>query len=217
MNPELFGWQHFTYLSVCIILMVLGICSVKKYVKSDKTLVLIIKLVALALLISILINRYVQVQSYDNWLYMLPNTYCGLSSTVLALSVLLTKRDSVFLHFIVYLGFIGGVLTLIYPDFIGQANSLFYMPTFSGLLHHTIMTFLILLMAITGYFKPSIKKWYCVPLGLTCFMTWGLFLYDIVGIGAMQIGNSKFEGISGLNWFNVGIIFLAAYFVFIIS
>lgn len=218
MAPELYGIEHILYLIISFVIMAISIILTKKFVKNDKVLTIIIKSIAGVLLLTVILNRLfiVFVQETPNWLDFIPNTYCGLSSYVLALSVLLTKRNSSILHFVVYIAFVGGLATMFYPDFIGQANSIFYSKTITGLLHHTLQVFLILMMMINGYFKTDIKKWYCVPLGLACYMTWGLFLNDIIGISAMQIGRD-FEGISGLTWFSVGMIFFFAYAVYVIS
>ena len=190
MPLKLYGWQHITYLLVTTLIFVTIIVLTKIYAKDKKTLTIVIKSMAALLLVAIIANRLSIVYKNDTpyYLGLLPSSFCGVSSLVLSLSVLFTKRDSAFLHFVVYIGFVGGFITLVYPDFIPQANSLFYFPTISGLFHHTVMVFLVLLMSVTGYFTPSIKKWYAVILGLTCYMTWGLFLTDILKVGAMTIG-----------------------------
>ena len=214
MYPEVYGWQHITYMLISICLMILGIWATKKFTKKDSSLVLNIKITAGVLLFMIIANRVSISIKEDNWLYLLPNTYCGVSSFVLALCVLFTKRDSAPMHFIFYMGFVGTILTFFYPDFIGQAETLFFIPTLTGLLHHTIGLYLILLMFATGYFKPSVKKWYAIPLGLCCYMSWGLFLYDIIGLPAFEI-NEDFEGIAGMTWLYAGLIFVALYTLFI--
>lgn len=209
MEIELYGWQHFTYLAVVIILMAVALIAVKRFAKTEKSQIIIVKIVAAVLLMAVVANRLslVYKNGDPNWYSMIPNTFCGTSSFVLSLSVLLGKKNAGILHFIAYLALAGGVATLIYPDFIGQNASLFYLPTITGLLHHTFMIFLVLLMSMTGYFVPDIKKWYYIPLGLSVYMTYGIFLVDIVGIHAMTIGDS-FEGLEGLTWFTVGLLFM---------
>ena len=140
---------------------------------------------------------------------MIPNSFCGLSSLLLSISVLVGKKDNWFFHFICYLGFIGGLITLIYPDFLGQNQSFLYPATISGLLHHTIMFYLVLIMIITKYFVPTLKKWYYLPLGLACVMTYGLFLLDAVGhTTAMNITTPLLEG-TILTWWFTGIMVVA--------
>lgn len=218
MKLEIFGWQHIIYLLITLGLTGIGIWATKKYVKNEKTLTIIVKSLAAILFVAICLNRFSQVRSngYTDWLTFIPSTFCGVSSFLLSLSILFTNKDSAFLHFIIYLAFLGGMLTIFYPTFITSQTTLFVLTTFTGLLHHSLMVALVLLTIITGYFVPNIKRWYALPLGLCAVMTYGLFMYDILGrAGAMTI-NRDFEGIKGLTWFNVGLMFLFVYAIFII-
>lgn len=214
---SIFGWEHLTYLTVIFTLMIVALILIKKFVKNEKTLTILIKSVAGLLLLSVILNRTFIVFKYStpDFIAFLPNTFCGLSSFVFSISVLLTKKNANVLHFVYYIAFVGGAITLIYPDFIQNYPSLFSPIPFTGLLHHTVMLFLCLLLITTHYFTPSLKKWFYIPLGLCCYMTWGLFLYDIVGISAMNIHKS-FEGIAGLTWFNVGLSFIAGCVLYLV-
>lgn len=168
-------------------------------------------------MLAISVNRCAIANNNIDLLLLMPGTFCGITSLVFALTVLFTKKDSAFMHFVVYIAFAGAFVMLIYPNFIIGANTIFYpLSSFSGLIHHSIMLLLVLLVFTTGYFKPNIKRWYAVPLGLTCYMTYGLFLYDILDKRALSIGEA-FEGINGLTWFNVGLIFLSVYAIFLIA
>ena len=209
MYPKVFGWQHLTYLAIFLVLAVVGTYCILKFVKNEKTLTIVIKSIAGALLLAILWNRICITINNGNWIYMIPNSFCGLSSLLLSISVLVGKKDNWFFHFICYLGFIGGLITLIYPDFLGQNQSFLYPATISGLLHHTIMFYLVLIMVITKYFVPTLKKWYYLPLGLACVMTYGLFLLDAVGhTSAMNITTPLLEG-TILTWWFTGIMVVA--------
>ena len=121
------------------------------------------------------------------------------------------KKDNFVYHSIGYLGLLGGAITLLYPDFIGQSTSVFYLPTISGLIHHTVMLFLVILLFVTKQFNPTIKKYHYLPLGLCVVMTFGLAIYELCyekyGLGAMEIGSEFIEG-TGLTWIVVGLIFI---------
>ncbi|HEY8365038.1 MAG TPA: hypothetical protein VIK84_05645 [Haloplasmataceae bacterium] len=215
--PTVFGTEHIIYLAIVIALMVLAIVLVKRFVKTDKQLVIIIKSIAFLLLLAIIWNRISIAIGRDNYDSLWPSSFCGTSSLVLALGTLLFKKDNPILHCVVYIGFLGGVLTLVYPDFIGQANSIFYPMTISGLLHHTLMVFLIILMFITGYFRPSLKKWKYLPIGLALYMVYGLFLITVVGLSdAMYIYSTILDEVK-LNWFYLGLIFIPTHFLFLCS
>lgn len=206
MYPKIFGWQHLTYLAIFIVLAVVGTYYILKFVKNEKTLTIVIKSIALALLLAVIWNRISICIDKNNWIQLIPNTFCGLSSFLLSISVLVGKKDCGFFHFICYLGFVGGLVTLIYPDFIGQDQSFLYPATISGLLHHTIMFYLITLMFITHYFVPTLKKWYYLPLGLCCVMTYGLFLLSATShTSAMNITSPLLEG-TILTWWFTGLL-----------
>lgn len=181
MNPELFGWQHFTYLAIFIALSVAGIICAKKFAKSEKSQTIIIKSLALALLISVVTNRISIVFKGDttNWLALIPDTFCGMSSFVLSLAVLIGKKDNPVLHFVWFLALIGGTITMVYPDFIGQDKSMFYLPTISGLLHHSLAIVVVIFLLVFKHIKITYKKWYCTLFGFTCYLTLGAFLISV--------------------------------------
>lgn len=208
--PKVFGWEHIVYLVIVLSLMVAGTFFIKKYVKTEKTLDLIIKILAGFLLAFILFNR-ISIAAYaNNWLQLIPDSFCGMSSLVYAICLLVLKKESIVFHFITYLAFLGGLLTIVYPDFIGQAASIFFPKTISGLLHHTVLLYLSVLTVVTGRFKPELKKIYALPLGLCTFLTFGMFLISALKYGnAMYINKPLIPG-TILTWWFVGIVFVAA-------
>ncbi|MGN0961105.1 MAG: hypothetical protein ACI4PF_02760 [Christensenellales bacterium] len=179
--PKVFGKEHIIYFVISVILIIVGLICAKKFAKSEKSQKIILKSVALALLIAIITNRLSIVFKNDthNWLHLIPDSFCGMSSLVLSLSVLLGKKDNSVLHFVWFVALIGGVITMFYPDFIGQNASVFYLPTISGLLHHTIAVALVLLVLILNYIHITYKKWYCTIFGFTCYLTLGAFLISV--------------------------------------
>lgn len=213
MGVKLYSFPHILYLLITLIVIAVAVILVKKYVKNQKTLNIVIKILAAVLLVSVIINRLTLAIMFDNWKLFIPGSFCGVTSFALSIAVLTTKKNSIFLHCLAYVGFVGGIITLVYPDFIAQDASIFYMPTITGLIHHSLITLLVTVMSVTGYFVPTIKKWYALVLGLCCYMTYGLFLVDIAGIQALSIGQD-FEGIKGLTWFNVGLIFIAGCLIY---
>lgn len=184
MTPEVFGWQHILILCISIALMITGIILIHKFVKTEKTQNLIVKIIAGILLITVIINRISVCLKYNpaEWELLIPNTFCGMSSFVLSIAVLCGKKDNNVLHFVWFMALFGGVLTMFYPDFIGQSNSVFYIPTFSGILHHAIAVFLIILLLIFKYIVPTYKKWYCTVFGFTCYITLGAFQLSVFNL-----------------------------------
>ena len=131
--PKVFGWQHLTYLAVFIVIAIILTFFILKYAKAEKMLALIMKIIGGLLFICIVWNRTTLVMKYNGAWFLIPDTFCGISSLILSLALLIGKRNNFVFHFICYLGFIGGLIVLVYPDFIGQASSIFYPATISGL------------------------------------------------------------------------------------
>ena len=216
MNPEIFGWQHLTFLAVAIVLGVLSIVLIKIFCKSERALSIAIKVYSALLLVFILANRILIGVRDKSFVSFLPNTFCGIASLCFGICGLCAKKDSGILHWIVYCAFLGGLLTMIYPDFIGQDKSIFFPLTITGLMHHTLAFFLSMLMFITGYIKPTIKRWHWLPLGLSLMMTYGQLLISLFGVGdAMYINEPLISG-TIFSWYFTGLIFLALHLAFLL-
>ncbi len=215
--PQIFGLEHILYLVISLLLSFTSIFLVRKYgKKNEKVADIAIKVSGILLLVAVTWNRLACNEYSLNIFKLLPTSFCGTSSTVFAFTLIFAKKDAKIFNFIVYCAFLGGTLTLIYPDFIGQDASFFYDRTISGLLHHSLMFHGVWLVALTGYFKPDLKKWYYLPLGLCIYITYGLFSIKIIGNSdAMQINHPLLPD-SIFNWFYTGLIFLALYAAFLL-
>ncbi|MBN2503830.1 MAG: YwaF family protein [Bacilli bacterium] len=214
--PQVFGPEHIIYLLISIALMIGATYWIRRNVHTEKGMINTIKIIGLMLLVAILWNRTSIALLRDGFRSFLPGTFCGASSLALALSVLVAKKNSPIFHSVAYTGLLGSILTLVYPDFIGQDQSFFYPMTISGLVHHTVMFYLIIVMLMTGYLKPELKKWHLLPLGLSIYMVYGLFLITVVGYGdAMYIFHPILEG-TILDWDVMGVLFLALHAIFLI-
>ncbi len=220
-----YGVGHIIYLIISILLMVLGITIITKLVKKENTYTRIIKISGIILLILILINR-ISVTYYDvviskregySWLNLIPNTFCGLSSLILSLAIIFGKKDNVFLHFISYLGVIGGVITMFYPDFL-ESQTFFDLRSLSGLLHHTVMVWIVIICMLTKYIVPTMKKWAIFPISLSMIMTFGLFEKDCLKFSkAMQIGEPLLKSAPIFtSWYVIGILVLTLHFLYLL-
>ncbi len=178
MNPQLFGLEHISYIVVSTILGCAYLLIAKKYAKTEKAQVCALKILAAALFVSIMTNRLSQVFRYDEvrWYLIIPDSFCGMTSLVLSLAVLFGKRDNNVLHFVWLLGLFGGVSTVIYATFVGQGPTIFYLPTISGLVHHSLSAMLVVALFMFKQMDVTYKKWYCTFFGFTAYMTVGAFL-----------------------------------------
>ena len=178
MVPQLFGIEHILYILISTTITVVSLILAKKYAKSEKSQTIFLKAIAVCLFISILTNRLSQVFRYDDvrWYLIIPDSFCGMTSLVLSLAVLFGKRNNDVLHFVWLLGLFGGISTTIYASYIGQSDSVFYLPTISGLLHHSFSTFMVIALLMFNQIEITYKKWYCTLFGFTSYLTIGAFL-----------------------------------------
>lgn len=206
--PEVYGIEHFLYLLVSVSLCYLIYRILIKRIHDDKQKIRVIRILGLALFLAIMWNRLSISVTKGSFSGFLPGTFCGASSLFLSLGAMTLRKNSPFFHSVAYLGFYGGLTTLIYPDFIGQSDSIFYPMTISGLVHHTVMVFLVFMMIRLGFLKPKMKKWHLFPIGLSFFMIYGLFLISELGYGDAMLINEPILSGTPLNWFVLGIIIL---------
>ncbi|HAX03170.1 MAG: hypothetical protein A2Y45_07035 [Tenericutes bacterium GWC2_34_14] len=213
--PTIYGVEHVTYLIIVISLMILTTWFIKRHIKTEKQLRLIIRVIGILLLIAITWNRISVSMLRSGFDEILPGTFCGTSSLFLAISAITLKKNHVVFHTLIYVGLLGGLLTLFYPEFIGQGATFFYPMTISAMIHHTLMVYLALLMLFTGYVKPALKHWIILPIGLSFYMIYGLFLITELNYNdAMYIYHPILEG-TPLNWFVLGMLFLIVHVIFL--
>ena len=207
-TPHVFGWEHLIYLFLFFAVSGGTLTAVKLKVKKEKTLDIIIKCLGGFLLALIIWNRIsIAIHKNSAW-FLIPDSFCGLSSLCLAVCALACKRDALPFHCLCYISFWGGAIVTFYPDFLGQASSFMYHATISGMLHHGIALYISVLMGITGYVKPSLKKFYAFPVGLCFFMCFGIFLIDALGFEtAMFIGKPLIPN-TYLTWYVMSVLLI---------
>ena len=178
MGPQLFGTEHILYIIITAVLAGTGLLCAGKYAKTHRSQTVILKSLAFCLLVAIMANRLSQVFRYDTvrWYCIIPDSFCGMTSLVLALAVLFGKKNNNVLHFVWLLGLFGGISTVIYATFLDQDISFFYLPTISGLLHHSFSAILVIALLMFRQIDITYKKWYCTFFGFTSYLTVGAFL-----------------------------------------
>ncbi len=212
-----YGIGHIVYLAIALILYAVGLIFLCKHKNDEKVKFVTVKISAAVLLICIIASRFsVAIKKENDLKYLLPNTFCGLSSLVLSIAVLFGKRDNCVLHCIAYLGMLGGTITIFYPDFLIE-QSFFDILSITGLLHHAVMVWLVMAIIKTGYLKPSIKKWFYYPLGLCVIMTLGIFESDCLKFtNSMQINNPLLSSAPIFtSWYVVGTISILLLIIFL--
>lgn len=184
MNLNLYGSVHIIYLVITLSLSAVGLFFAKKYAKTERSQKIILKSIAAMLFIWILINRLSQVYRYEDvrWELIIPDSFCGMTSLVLSLAVLFGKKDNPVYHFVWTLGIVGPLITIFYPTFLDQGPSVFYLPTISGLLHHSIALTLVIALFLFDQIHVTYKKWYCTLFGFTAYLTVGAFQMAVFGL-----------------------------------
>lgn len=217
MNPQIFGYEHLTFLAIFIVISVVTLILIKKYAKSTKAQDIIARCVGVLLFACILWNRISIAINNGDALGLIPNTFCGMSSLVLSLTVIFGKRNNEVLHFVVYVAFVGDLLTLCYPDFIEQNISFFYGATISGLLHHSVGLYLCILLELILWFVPTYKKWKNLVIGFMAYITFGAFLINILGFGgAFYINDPILDGTPLTVWV-IAPVFAVGYAIYMIA
>ena len=142
-----------------------GLIFAKKYEKSEKAQFWVVKGVGIALLVAIVANRtsIVFKTPVPEYKWFWTDSFCGFSSLVLSLATVFGKKDNDILQFIWLVALAGGAITTFYPDILGQNPSFMYIPTITGLLHHSISALtvitLFLLQAWSSAYLHFIFHW----------------------------------------------------------
>ena len=184
MDLNVLGSVHWIYLGITLPLSAVGLYLAKRYAKTEKSQKIVLKTIAVMLLIWIVINRLSQVFRYSDvrWELIIPDSFCGMTSLILSLAVLFGKKNNAVYHFVWALGLVGDVITLVYPSFLDQGPTVFYLPTISGLLHHSIALVLIIALLLFEQIQITYKRWYCSLFGFTSYLTVGAFQMSVFGL-----------------------------------
>ena len=184
MRAQLFGIEHILYIIITSIILGGGLLLAYKKIKNEKTINIILKVLAICLFVSVLTNRVSQVFRYDTvrWYCIIPDSFCAMTSLVLSLAVLFGKKDNPVYHFVWLLGLFGGISTVVYATFLDQGPTFFYIPTITGMLHHSFCAALVVALLMFKQINITYKKWYCTIFGFTCYLTLGAFMMNTFNI-----------------------------------
>ena len=191
----------------------------RRLLKSERAQIYFLKSLAVALLIAIVTNRLSQVFRYDTvrWYCLIPDSICGMTSLVLSLGVLFGKKDNPVLHFAWLPGLFGGISTVIYATFVGQGASFFYLPTISGMLHHSLAAMVVVAIFLFKQLNVTYKKWYCSLFGFTSYLTVGAFLMHTFDMSdAFHIAEPLLSGTSLTVWV-MAPMYAAAYAIILLA
>lgn len=152
------GVEHIIYLIICAIILIPLAIFLKYKLKNEKQIEIMFNIIGLIGLIVIIMNRLSISIAHDNYFKLIPSSFCGMSSLLMAISLLFFKKDNNILHAIWLIGFLGMIITLAYPDFVEEGNSIFYLPTLTSFLHHTITLYALIFIFLFKYVNLRISK-----------------------------------------------------------
>lgn len=203
--PKIFGIEHIIYMLISFAITALIIILAKKKCKDEASQTKLIRIIGIIYFAIILINR-IFVFIYFGPAYgltdeptILPKSFCGIISFFFSISLIFCKKDSGILHFFAFVGLLAGLIPTIYCNYIGQGAkelyncpSIFFPPTITSMLHHSIMFMMSVMLFVLGWAKPDLKKWHYFPI-LWAFLT----LYGCIYNSIFNMKNS---------WgFNIGV------------
>jgi hypothetical protein len=140
-----------------------------------------------------------------------------MTSLALSLAVLFGKKDNVAYHFLWSISLVGTIITLVYPSFLDQSSSVFYLPTISGLLHHSLSLVMTVALLLFNQIHITYKKWYCTLFGFTAYLTVGAFQMSVFGLGdAFHIVEPMLDGTPLTAWV-VAPIYFGAYALILLA
>lgn len=188
------GIFHIVYFVISTVLLVVSLILIKKFVKNEKSKAILVKVFSAILLALIITNRIgnaiqrVNVEHLEGitWLYVFPETICGVCAFALSISLLFFKKDNGATNAVMYMAFAGGLASTFYPDFL-NLQGLWELGTMTSVICHTVMLFLVCLVIILGYVKPSTRKWYYQPIAYMLMICYGLFYLNTLMPGIKDV------------------------------
>ena len=91
------------------------------------------------------------------WLHVIPTTWCSLCGILYFVTVVFLKKKDKMLHFVGFLGLLGGLMCVLFPNFLSEIP-FFNVRSFPSLIYHALMVILTLFLIQVKVFKPTFKK-----------------------------------------------------------
>lgn len=182
------GIEHILYLLVCILILVPLAIVLKLKLKNDKQIEIMFKILGLIGLIAIICTRISLSIDENNFLYLIPDSFCGMTSFSASIALLFFKKNNNILHAVWLIGLAGMTSSIMYPDFLYHSNNIFNFSTITCLLHHTITLFNLIMVFVFKYLTLTYKKAWTQLVGGIIYIGLGFFLIFVCNIkGAYYI------------------------------
>ncbi len=176
------GIEHILYLIICAIILSITAIILKKKINNDKQIEIMFKILGFIGLVAIILTRISLSIDENNYFYLIPDSYCGITSFLTSISLLFFKKNNIILHAVWLIGLVGMSASLLYPNFLSKTPNIFYFSTITCLLHHTITLFNIIMVFIFKYLTLTYKKaWTQIVFG-SGYVLLAFFLIYVCGI-----------------------------------
>ena len=172
-NIKVFGLEHLSYVIISTIILVIVGIILKLKIKDEKSINIMFHIFGLIGFIVIIICRIATCFQHNNVLYMIPDSFCALASLITSIGLLFLKKDNILLHGTWLIVIAGGILATLMPDYLNDGPTIFYLPTFLTLIHHSLSLFFIIMAFIYKYIRLSIKKIWIQPVMISLCIALG--------------------------------------------
>lgn len=187
---KMYTLPHVIMMFIAILSLTLGIIFLKKKIKTEKQLDILLRILAgvtLAFLIASRISNtyhniadgteemfFGEVRKY-NWWMLIPHTYCSMAALILSIVVLSGKYKNNFIIDGLYSLVMLGMLTNIFrPDYI-NTDPFFELRTLGAIIYHVTMGYIIIALFLTNNLELKIKNIYRTVVMLSFVITFGVF------------------------------------------
>ena len=215
---EAFGTFHIIYLVVTKTLIIVGAILAAKYCKTQKSKQILLFTVAATLLTVFIWNRISHAVVGKDARQLLPYSYCAMTSLLLSICTMVfyKNRNHPVFHCLFYIGLIGPIAAVIFPEnILGVDSQIFAHRTISFFMHHSLLWLLSILLIVTKEFKPDWRKVHYFMLGLCVYIAFGLFQLQALNMEYSMEINKPFIADSILTWYFVGVVMALPLVLFI--
>ena len=185
-DKHMYNLPHILFLMVFVIITVVQSLLLYKKTPSEKCKKIYTFILSIVIIIGVILTRvsvtvHNTINNIDNykWYYFVPDTWCSLNGIMYALNILAFKRNKNMLHFTAFLGFLGGVMAIFFPNFL-QEIAFFDVRSFPSFLYHACMILLSLFLIQSHDLVPTLSKSYFFVIGMIIYMLIGAFEKNVM-------------------------------------
>ncbi len=220
----LYTLPHILIMVLIIILIIGGSLLVKKTIKTEKSLKILLMIlggIILSVLIAtrisyiyhgmqegITVDFFGENREY-NWFMILPNSFCATAALILSILLLFGKyKNNIIIDSIFCIIIVGALSNLFYPEYLGRLP-FWEFRSFGALTYHILMGFVGIILIITENYKPKLNKWYLPFISISLILTYGLFTVTVLNFAeSFNIASPIIPSIKISLWYGNALLYL---------